>query len=262
MNETEIEAKLAIRSPDPEGTLCAMAALREVGGFRLRPASTHRIRDIYLQLPDAHIHEGPHGPLALRRRTVTEDALAGGAVSRALLTLKGSPSADPGIGASSGVTRRLEIEVPDDEAGWNRVKRALRSAGVPVDGALEELMPLQVRETHRIRRAVEPMEGEGAPVADLTLDTVDLVVRGHRVRFREVEVEALPGVSDPVGLLRRLQEALRGVVGPDILVPWRLSKLETGLELERLAMAGDLAGLVSPAGDLLPRGHDRIQGAA
>jgi len=269
MKDTEIEAKLAIRTLDPEETMRALEALREIGGFGLRPLPTRRIRDAYLQLPDAHIHEGPHGPLALRRRTVSEengdgdedgdeDGEARG--PRSLLTLKGAPKPEPGSGDATGVTRRLEIEVPDNEAGWHRVERALRSAGIPVNGSIDDLMPLQVRETRRVRRSVEPLEGGGAAVAEVTLDTVQLDVLGHRVRFREVEVEALPGVTDPVRVVTRLQEALREALDTGVLVPWRLSKLETGLELERLAVEGELADLMSGEGDLLPAGHDRIYG--
>ncbi len=271
MKDTEIEAKLAIRTPDPEGTMRALEALRQIGGFELRPLPTRRIRDAYLQLPDAHIHEGPHGPLALRRRTVSEENGEGDGDAhgyrhddarepRSLLTLKGAPKPEPGSGDPTGVTRRLEIEVPDDEAGWHRVERALRSAGIPVNGSIDDLMPLQVRETRRVRRSVEPLEGGGAAVAEVTLDTVQLDVLGHRVRFREVEVEALPGVTDPVRVVTRLQEALRETLDTGVLVPWRLSKLETGLELERLAAEGKLADLVSGEGDLLPAGHDRIYG--
>ena len=275
MKDTEIEAKLAIRTPDPEEAMRALEALREVGGFRLRPLPTRRIRDAYLQLPDAHIHEGPHGPLALRRRTVSEENGDGDRDSdgnadghgqgdarepRSLLTLKGAPKPEPGSGDATGVTRRLEIEVPDDEAGWHRVERALRSAGIPVNGSIDDLMPLQVRETRRVRRSVEPLEDGDTAVAEVTLDTVELEILGHRVRFREVEVEALPGVTDPVRVVTRLQEALRETLDTGVLVPWRLSKLETGLELERLAAEGELADLVSGEGDLLPAGHDRIYG--
>ena len=265
MKDTEIEAKLAIRTPDPVGAMRALEALREIGGFGLRPLPTRRIRDAYLQLPDAHIHEGPHGPLALRRRTVSEEDGDGNADgkargSRSLLTLKGAPKPEPGSGDATGVTRRLEIEVPDDEAGWHRVERALRSAGIPVNGSIDDLMPLQVRETRRVRRSVEPREGGGAAVAEVTLDTVQLDVLGHRVRFREVEVEALPGVTDPVRVVTHLQAALQEALGSGMLVPWPLSKLETGLELERLAAEGELADLVSGEGDLLPAGHDRIYG--
>ena len=267
--DTEIEAKLAIRTGDAGEAMRALESLQEIGGFRLRPLPTRRIRDAYLQLPDAHGPEGHHGPLALRRRTVSEENgdsgpdgdLAGDARGSAnLLTLKGSPRPEPGSGDATGVTQRLEIEVPDDEAGWQRVKRALRSAGIVVEGSINDLMPFQVRKNRRVRRSVDPLEGRGDAVAEVTLDTVHIDVLGHRVRFREVEVEALPGTSNPVRVVTRLQEAFREALDPGVLVPWRLSKLEMGLRLEELAAEGELPDLVSGEGDLLPAGHDRIGG--
>jgi hypothetical protein len=169
------------------------------------------------------------------------------------------------------VSRRLEIEVPEDEAGWRWIRGALEEAGIRVDGgltSLHELRPFQFRETERLRRAVVPRarnEGSGAwkapqPLAELALDTVTLELEGRRIRFREVEVEARPGVADPHRLVADVGAALRNAVGPAVLRPWSLSKLATGMALAGLAAGGDLDGVIAENGDLLPGGLDRLAG--
>ncbi|CAN5646635.1 hypothetical protein BH23GEM11_BH23GEM11_07440 [soil metagenome] len=261
MEDTEIEVKLAIRSEDPVGVMEAVAGLETVDGFRLLPLPAFRIRDTYLGLPrDGRAADG--GRLALRRREVD---------GRALLTLKGESGA-----AEEGVTRRLEIEVPESEAGWRRIRAALGEAGVQEGEALEyldALRPFQIRETLRLRRAVVPLRdppgaggatgtaADGDPVAELTMDTVTLEVVGRRVRFREVEVEAGPGADEPARLVAEVGTALRNAVGRERLRPWSLSKLATGVALESLAEAGELDGLVGVNGDLLPAGLDRLGGS-
>jgi hypothetical protein len=297
-SHTEVEAKLAVRSPDPLAVMEALAGLRTLGGgIRLHPRPTLEIRDLYLELErfPSHASATPAPRLALRRRRVTE-----GEATTHWLTLKGEDTLAP----EGGVSSRFELEVPDHGEGRLRIREALAERGVQV-GEISTLPARQTRETLRRRfhllrpepgtardgvRGVSggeaPGASPGAPagrpalLAELCLDSVTLALEappavraGLRIRFHEVEIEGvlpqprnqtrthdqdrdqgpapagLPdpvAFPDPVALLSRLRDALlevaRGLPLPpgSVLVPWPLSKLETGLRIEALAASGAL----------------------
>src|SRR5437870_2996937 len=90
----ETEAVLWVCAAQPESFVAQLAALRNLGGYRLIPMADERIRDVFFDTPD----------LALRARRVALRVREKN--GRFLLTVKGEAQrGDWGV-------RRLEREVP------------------------------------------------------------------------------------------------------------------------------------------------------
>lgn len=262
--DTELELKLAVRSHEPAVVLARLAELRTLrGGLVLVPRSTLRIRDQYLTLPPG---DAGSERIALRRRR-KEEAFARGSAdppgagpALRLLTLKGEDQLE-GVG---GVSRRFELERPDDADGEGDILAALAERGWHLE-TLAALPEHQRRMTLRRRRAVyrsraatdgfaAGSDGSNAGVdalvprlalAELVLDTVTLAVAGETLRFHEVEIEAATGSGATKRMLEGFRDALLDTAAAlplpadARLVPWPLSKLETGLRLKALLAGGE-----------------------
>jgi hypothetical protein len=266
-NASELEAKSLVVGPEPD---CLLDALRQVvmlGGFPLDPLPALEIEDRYLNLDPG----GRGSSHALRKRRIREE----GADERTVFTLKGPSRVSnvpptPGEGAQSGggtkeagpgaVTERLEVEVPATAAGWEELRGAMEGLGITAPSDPDNLALLQARRTHRTRRAVR---GPDDPTVrgELALDRTWIRIGGggssgvQEVLLCEVELEARGSGVEDRAFLGAVGRALsrwmmEGSALPDGLglEPWPHSKLETGLRLEALARAGQLAGHLRPDG--------------
>jgi inorganic triphosphatase YgiF len=236
-----------------------VAGLEAVDRFDLRPRPPQEIRDVYVDTGD--------GALAAARVALRVRELDG----RPLLTLKSAP-VRTGLAAE-----RLELEAPWSPEALEAVLEELGRHGVELPdpdtdpdpgpdgpGAGEPLAelaalglhPTQRRETTRTPRDVLDRERPDAgPVAELTVDDVTFLLPAGRARLLEVEVEA-----KGEGRLETVQALLAALAAalPDDLRPWPHGKLGTGRAVERLLAAGELEGLLDPAGRVRPAAHDRL----
>lgn len=198
---------------------------RELGGFRLRRATTRELTDCYLDTPDARM---AHAGFALRLRSE-------GARSEATLKSLRAESSDPMV--------RKEYRQPVDGSS---IATLLAEAG-PVSDRTRAVIgeqPLQLLlkvQTHR--DVYQVMDGE-VEAAEIDLDETRFGEAGDvgaPLQRVEVEVRAASTAS-----LRPLLEGLRDVAS---LVPATRSKLESGLAAsgEALPVVGDVAPLLVAA---------------
>jgi len=200
----EIEAKYAISDPAVFDTLLDLRAL---SSYTLRPTGERQVVDHYLDTADRDLLKAGY---ACRLRKQEEDG-------RWLLTVKG-------LGKAEGAVHEREEHECDVPAGsappdWPECparELVLRhSHGQP----LAELFSLRQL---RVHRAVE--QGE-RPVGELSLDTVNIDIAGHKTLTRELEIEL--GTS---GTREDLQ-ALHAELQPYGLTPAPASKFERSLAL-------------------------------
>jgi hypothetical protein len=249
--EREVEAKLIVVSERPRAVVERAAALRELAGYRLEDRGELRLRDVYWDTEDR----------ALRRARCALRLRHGDSGVR--ITLKAE-----GREVRPGTADRMEIELPWSAEALERVAAALDGLGVrlPRPPSAEgepgdvlagmELGVVQDRETvRRVRDVVGAGSGDGAPLAELVVDSVGY--GGGEAWHHEVEVEARGDRGAAV--LEELSDAL-GALFPGELRPWPHSKQATGAAVEALLSGGDADGLVSGDGDLAPAAYGRIDG--
>lgn len=247
----EVEGVLLIRAADQEAASERVAALKAVDRFDLRARPAQRIRDTYVDTGD--------GALATARVAFRVRELDG----QPLLTMKADP-------VRSGLAaERLELEAPWSAGALQAVLEELRRRGVELPAPPETagagepladlaglgLRPTQIRETTRTPRDVVEREGDGGPVAELTVDDVAYQLPAGRARLLEVEVEAKgPGGMETVQtVLGALAEAF-----PDDLRPWPYGKLATGRAVEQLLAEGRLEGMLDADGRIRPAAHELL----
>lgn len=241
----EIETALVVCSETPGDVLDAVAALRELAGFELRPRPDETIRDVYFDTPDGRVAAAGG---ALRAREV------GG---RTLLTIKW-PSGSAGA--------RVELEEEWPGRAWETLRAELGAeldlpATPPAADAAEALRlsgleVVQERETRRRVRDVAPPGGER--LAELAVDSVAYRLPGGPVRLHEVEIEAKTadaavGEAAVATVAQALTADFRTA-----LRPWPHGKLPTGRAVEELLAVGERDALVADDGSLLPGAYDAI----
>jgi len=201
----EIEAKYAISDP---AAFDALLDLRALGTYTLRPTGERHVVDHYLDTADRDLFRAGY---ACRLRESEADR-------GWLLTVKG-------LGKAEGaVHEREEYEsaVPANTAAptdWPECPAREIVQRLSGGRALVELFALRQL---RIDRAVE--EGERA-VGELSLDTVDTEIAGHKTLTRELEIEL--GPSGTPEDLHAVDAELRGYA----LRPVSASKFERVLAI-------------------------------
>jgi len=201
----EIEAKYAISDP---AAFDALLDLRALGTYTLRPTGERHVVDHYLDTADRDLFRAGY---ACRLRESEADR-------GWLLTVKG-------LGKAEGaVHEREEYEsaVPANTAAptdWPECPAREIVQRLSGGRALVELFALRQL---RIDRAVE--EGERA-VGELSLDTVDTEIAGHKTLTRELEIEL--GPSGTLEDLHAVDAELRGYA----LRPVSASKFERALAI-------------------------------
>ncbi|MGH2723711.1 MAG: CYTH domain-containing protein [Actinomycetota bacterium] len=233
---SEDEGALVVRASDPEEVAGRLEALDSVGGYRLEPGPTLRIRDRYVDTAD--------GDLGARRIALRVREVDGAT----LLTLKGSSRT-----TGHGTHQRLEIEEPWSEPALARAMEELRTMGVPLEVRAGGATPVEALESVGLRvvqdreteRTVRHVLADG-PAAELAIDRVTYHLGEAAPRLLEVEVEAKrPGAS---GVLHDVIDALDHE-WPE-LRRWPHSKLAIGKALERLLREGRFRGELVTGKDL------------
>jgi len=200
----EIEAKYAISDPAVFDTL---VDLRAVGRYTLRPTGEREVVDHYLDTADRDLLKAGY---ACRLREQGGDG-------QWLLTVKG-------LGKAEGAVHEreeYECDVPGGSAppDWPECPAREIVLRLSHGRALGELFVLRQL---RVHRAVE--DGERA-VGELSLDTVNADIAGHKTLTRELEIELEPSGT------REDLEALYAELQPYALAPAPQSKFERALAL-------------------------------
>lgn len=211
----EVEIKLHLPPTIPGGAgafFARLAGASSLGALPLGPLHQIALRDVY--------YDTAEGGLAATRSGLRLRVENGAA----LVTLKRTRRQEGALAV------REEYEAPLSEASLAEVRvqlgELIGEAPLPLaefaaGRAAGPLLPVLEVVTHRQARRV----GE---VAILTLDQVSYPgLQGEP--FFDIEVEALPGSTDPA-LLRQLEAALQQLSGGRLL-PSAASKLERGLRL-------------------------------
>ena len=251
--DREVEAKLIVVSERAREVVERAAALRQVAGYRLEDRGELRLRDVYWDTEDRALG---HARCALRLRHEGESVR---------VTLKAQ-----GREVRPGTADRLEIELPWSAEALERVAAALDGLGVPLPrpasaegepAAVLGAMGLRVVQdrvtVRRVRDVLRPGSNDGAPLAELVVDSVGYGDGTREAWHHEVEVEARG--EQGAAVLEELSDALLGLF-PGELRPWPHSKQATGSAVEALLSGGDAEGLVGAGGDLAPGAYERIDG--
>ena len=201
----EIEAKYAISARAVFDTLLELRAL---GSYTLRPTGERHVIDHYLDTTERHLLRAGY---ACRLRE-------GEADRPWLLTVKG-------LGKADGAVHEREehdCEVPSNSsvpADWPEGPAREIVMRLSDGRTLAELFALrQLRSTRAVER------GDRA-VGELSLDTVDADIAGHKTHTRELEIEL--GASGTLNDLHALDAELR----PYELSPESTSKFARALAL-------------------------------
>jgi inorganic triphosphatase YgiF len=209
---TEIEAKLLVPRP---AILRAIARLRELGPYRLRPQQTLRLHTLYLDTVEFTLARHAVA-LRLRRNRTRWEA-----------SIKWSGREDGMVHSRPELTVRLSRPPSFPFTVSSRVLAAQLSALV----SGQALIPILISDVRRQRRAVRiNKQGKTWTVAELALDHVRLSAPGpHRSltdTYDEIEIELQPtGTTQD---LLNFAELLRTRFA---LTPAQGSKFSRGLAL-------------------------------
>lgn len=243
----ETEIALAIRSSRAEQIADEIARLDQLGRYRLAPAESHLLHDVYLETRDGALQARR---LALRLRTVN---------GQPLITLKGS------LGRTAqGVMNRLEIELAWSRAAFRRIARELRACGIVlthVDAAYRRedgvgtfqrvgLHIVQERITQRRTRNI--INTSGRVCAELAIDKTIFLFGQQVVHLYEIEIEAKRPRTRVDELARRLETMFTPT-----LQRW-YSKMLTGKAIEKLLQQGAGQNLLDADHRLTPAALDRV----
>ncbi len=244
----ETEAAFVIRSNAAERIAKEIAALDAVGGYRLVPQETQKIRDIHFDTPDRALEKQRFG---LRIRQVN---------GKTLITLKG-PSRKNGA-----IRARLEIEAAWSQKGLARVIAELRDRKVELRNArgvfnraepLETMtrLGLQVVQDRQTRRQVRNVLAKktDAVVAELAVDAVSFHFGRQVVRFREIEIEAKQSGARLADVIKPLQQMFKPT-----LRAWE-GKYATGRVVKELLKKESPRKLLDGGNNLTLKALDRIE---
>jgi inorganic triphosphatase YgiF len=244
----EIEAALVIRSDAAEKIAKAIAALDAIGGYRLEPQETQKIRDLYFDTPDRALEKRR---LGLRIRQVN---------GKTLITLKGPLRKN---GASRA---RLEIEAAWSQKALARVRAELRDRKIELKktrGVFNRADPLktmtrlglEIAQDRRTRRQVRKVLTKKArvPMAELAVDAVSYRFGKQAAHFREIEIEAKQSGARLADVIEPLQQMFK----PTLRV-WE-GKYATGRVVEELLKKESPRKLLDDGNNLTIKTLDRIE---
>lgn len=252
MNNIEIEATLAICSPEPEPIARKIAGLRAVGRYHLSARPEMAIVDVYLDLPDHALRSRGFG---MRVRRIDDSQL---------ITLKGRPA-----DVAGGGRLREEIELGWSEDALNSIVERVSKAGLALvqpekvldwDDPLHVLaqMGFEAKQTRNTRRRPSDVTLDGkstSVVAELVVDSVRYHLQCGNVRHHEIEIET-KGEGGVVAMQHISKELLSR--WPAALRRWDHGKRSTGKAAEALIVERGTTGLISETGDLVPEAYDLI----
>ena len=250
MSPVEIETKLAIVSDRPSAIVDQISQLLAVVDFLLVSPETLLLRDTYFDTADRQLSAGQ---LALRLRDI------GG---RCLIGLKG-----PEEPAADGI-RRMEHEAIWTPMALTAVLQLIADCGIPLNkspvaGLTQNpvrmieglgLVPIQVRDTERLRRDLVDRSERSTAIAELVVDSVSYHLPARDIIHHEIEIELKASGDTEVlsAVCRELQVSWRE------LIPWHHSKYATGWAAERLLETGVLTDHVARSGHLRPSAYEVI----
>jgi len=200
----EIEAKYAISDP---AVLDGLLGLRALGAYGLRPTGERHVVDHYLDTADRDLLRGGY---ACRLRE-------GEAGHPWLLTVKG-------LGGSDGALHQreeheCEVSPRSFPADWPE------SPARDIVTRLSDGRPLTELLSFRQLRTNRAVDCGDRAVGELSLDTVDVDINGHRTRTLELEIEL-----GPSGITSDL-DALDAELRPYELIAQSTSKFERALAM-------------------------------
>jgi inorganic triphosphatase YgiF len=199
----EIEAKYRVAGPDK---LAVIAALRQLGAYRLEPHATpEQQQNSYYDTADGRFAAARYG---LRVRRIGE---------RSLVTLKGPNT------VKAGLHQRDEWEFAhDDPAPQSWPASLARDLALQIAGG----EPLHTILTINTERQVIDVQLDGQTVAELCLDQGMIYAGTQTAPICEIEIELHEGGQQQD--IEALTEALARYIS---IEPEERSKLERGLAL-------------------------------
>lgn len=251
--KTEVESKLLIIDPDPASFLRYLSRKSAISTYQLIKQGRLLIRDVYLDTPEAQLK---NHRLALRLRKQN---------NQYFLTLKGKTKI-----SDWGGVERMEVELSCSLTSYRHILDILKNNGVVIDNSSKNISlsaPLDIlkdpsftviqdRETRRlIRGIVSPHEPQKV-LAELALDTVTFHLVDQSVLQAEIELEAKD--VDGQDTVRELTDYFIQQY-PENLRSWPISKLSTGILLERLQQETDIRRFINKQHYLLPEIFNLLQ---
>ncbi len=162
----EIEAKFAV--PD-ETTWLKLQAVEQIAGYALSPGKTKQVHDTFMDTPDRAILASRH---VCRKREID---------GRILMTLKGGQTVEGAVHRREELEITLEHELPIEQWPPSEIRDRLLNIVGHVS-----LVPLFDQHQTRIIRWA--MRGDRT-VAEMSVDKVELSIKGRAQRYFEVEFE-------------------------------------------------------------------------
>ncbi len=251
-NHHEIESKLLVIAKYPKNFLSHIAQKSAMSGYKLIKAGKQKIRDIYLDSPDGQLKQQR---LALRLRKMNDHFF---------LTIKGKTQL-----ARWGGVSRLEIELPYSLSAVKEMENILRHQNVSLNLFVQNkitndpltflqnssLKIIQDRETRRLIRQVISKESPPKILAEMALDTIRYHLQNLSIYQAEIELEAKSTAG--IKAIQHIHTFLLQKY-PDSLRSWTLSKLTTGLLLEKLSQTEKLQSFLNDQNFLIPETYERM----
>lgn len=251
-NHTEIESKLLVIAKRPKDFLEQISRKSIVIHYKLIKIGRQKIRDIYLDSTDDQLKQQR---LALRLRKINHHFF---------LTLKGKTQM-----AKWGGVSRLEIELPYSLSALKKIDEILKQNNISFNLFAKKsvtenpltflqhapLKIIQDRETSRRIRHIVSQEHSEKILAEMALDTVTYRLTNLTIHQAEIELEAKSSAG--IEAIQHIHNFLLQT-NPDKLRIWTLSKLTTGLLLEKISQKENLQSYLDNQNYLLPEIYELI----
>jgi hypothetical protein len=140
----------------------------------------------------------------------------------------------------------LQLAPPASTCEWHDPKAIVSQMGFVAD---------QTRTTRRRPRDVSRRGNPTIVLAEVAVDSVVYHLRSGAARHHEIEVE----LKDD-GTVEDIQEVTQALLAswPNSMRTWQFGKRSTGRAVESLLKEHGPSGILSAAGDLLPKAYDSV----